>query len=404
MMGEGHASAAVIVEVHRGTGQPTSPWQPGPAPMPLPGSGGSSDYVYSAAADATTRGDVLRPQVAPILYGTDRVKRRWYLQTVDTTLMGHEVTWLEILDLPVGGKAAAAFLVIHLDLGAVTAPELASITASLGNVRDVPHSARAAVKDLLAQVLPTARVAAPRTAYVVTHWVPEQLPDSPLEGLSKEVGWSRVIAASNSAAMTSSSLRKEQTVEEILLSRSWLACVLNSGTCFLGVSGPSDSYHELGRVLAHTVYLDALLLALLQDYGIDHLAREVGNVWEVNQPLRVVGAMERTALRFRGQAWWTNISPTIHANKLLHALQSQRELEQAEARLRSDIDDIVAYTAARRADRTNALLALFVVAGFGVGGAALIADPGRVAILWGMWLTLLAGVLLIAFQKRGGKW
>lgn len=313
----------------------------------------------------------------------------------DVYLLGGRVAWLETLRLPVSSPRGDALLAIHLELGHIDGPELSEVTSSLGNMRDVPGSRRNDVEALLNAQLPGVNLATGRTGYVVTHWVPDEMPASPIPGLAPEVGWARILAAANPAAMKAAALRKQDAEYEVELSASWVASVLNAGAAFVGRSGTGDAFHETAAVLVHSVYLDALLLALCQERGVDYLSRQVGDLWAEGKSLTAVKRLERDALRFRAQVWWTDISPILHANRILRRLQDERDLPRSEPRLRADVDDMVAYASARRADRTNALLSLFVIAGFGVGGAALIADPGLIAVVWGVVLSLTAWLIMV---------
>lgn len=349
----------------------------------------------------------MRMQVARLLYGDPGGGdyRRQSKRLAGNPLGGAEITWIETLNIPVGPSRDDALMAIHLDLGdAVDGTQLASATAFLGNLRDVPGGVRQSIQNLLSEELPGAVISDRRVGYVVTHWVPESFEESPIEGLSGAIGWARAIAAANPAYATSKTLQRPEGEFEEELSGSWLVSVLHAGAAFVGTSGRLDDFHSMAEVLVHSVYLDSVLLELCQENGVDYLAAQVAELWDSGSSLNAISRLEREALRFRSSIWWTEISGTSHINRLLQRMQAQRDLPQRETRLRADVDDMVAYASTRRADRTNMLLTLFVIAGFGVGGAALVAQPGAKAVALALGLAIAAWLVMQLVLRRKQRW
>lgn len=405
MTGAGPATAILIVRLRNCRPGPRDAWSDGPVPLPLPRDGvGASAYVYRPFTDRSTRSEYMRDRVNTVLYGKPNDGRRQHQASTGRSIRGCSITWLETMQMPLEGSEAESLLAIHLACGDLGGDDLAALTADLGNLREIEAGVRPEVERLIQSELPGAELANSRIGYVVTHWVPDSLPPSPLPDISPEVAWPRLIAAANPAARSSSQVAAATGPFDVDLSQSWRAAVMRAGASFVALSGPSDSFHPMAGVLVHSVYLDAVLLVLCQDHGIDELSSGLGQVWDEESTLSDISVLERRARRFRGQVWWTEISATSHVNRVLGAMQEQRQLENTEQRLSDDIDGLVSYASARRSDRTNRLLTVFTVAGIALGGAALIAEPGSWAMGWGVLLALLGVALVLAVEARSKRW
>lgn len=404
MTAAGPATAVLVIRLQgSGTGLRDG-WSDGPIPLPLPQGGTSaSAYIYRQTTDRQTRSDYMRERVNTILYGKEGDGRRQHKVPTDRQLRGCPITWLETLQMPLEGSEEESFFAIHLECGVRNGEELAALTADLGNLRDTDQGVRREVADLVQQEVSGSEIANLRIGFVVTHWVPDAVPSSPLPRVAPEVAWPRVIAAANPAALTSAQLGQSEAPCDLDLSRTWRAAAMKAGAAFVGVSGPDDPFHEMAGILVHSVYLDAMLLVLCQDQGIDELSTGLGRVWDDESTLADISTLERRARRFRGQVWWTEVSATSQVNRVLSTMQSQRDLAGTEQRLTEDIDGLVAYASARRSDRTNRLLTVFTVAGIALGGAALVADPGW-AVAWGAVLSLLGIALVLTLELRSKRW
>lgn len=398
------STAVLILRITGGTTILHKPWAKGPTPWALPPKDGK--YVFRDRADENTRSEFFEPRVRPLLYG----KVRWHRDVPeDLHLEGWHVTAAELLNYPASYGPPGALLIIHLSL---TCADLASAqlaASTLANLRpvDAPDGGNLqAVTRVVTELLPKAEVTFQRTAYVITHVVTS-------DGLTDEAELSdvphvpaahaaaRLLASANEAEALAGDLRSPQLgVQDLTLSASWVAAVLRTGTSFVGRTAEGlDTFHEMAEVHVHTLYLDALLVGLLQRDCIEERTNGLVSAWESKARVRDIARQERQIINLRGQAWWLEIARAENPNRLLAALQTQYRLPEQLERLNRDVMDLARITDAARQDRTNRLLNVLVVASAALGFAALIADPGKAAVIWG--IALAAGAwAIIALAGR----
>lgn len=173
MTERGAASAILVVHVSGRLHAPEAGWQSGPASFDLPQSGDAGQrYFYRKQTDRVTRSEFMRMQVTRLLYGTPRDTRRQSKPLGEGVgLGGGQVSWIEVLELPVGPtRSGGSLLAIHLDLGAdVSGKDLLERTSFLGNLRDVSGGFRTELREFVEAHVPGVFIADNRFAYVITH-------------------------------------------------------------------------------------------------------------------------------------------------------------------------------------------------------------------------------------------
>lgn len=251
-------------------------------------------------------------------------------------------------------------------------------------------------------LLPGVAVVFQRTAYVVSHLTTvngladhEQLADVP--HVAAPHAAARLLASANEAdALPGSLQHPELGIQDITVSASWVAAVLRTGCAFVGRTPErGDDFHSMAEVHVHSLYLDAILVGLLQRDCIEERTNGLVTTWESKARVKDIARQERLIIQLRGQAWWLEISQAENPNRLLGALQTQYRLPDQLERLNRDVMDLARITDAARQERTNRLLNILVVASAALGFAALIADPGRAAVIWGVGLALVAWLVIV---------
>lgn len=385
-------------------------WAQGPLPVPLPRRM-FPKFLYADTADQATREQFLAPRVHGLLYGSasDPVRRHIRFEGGDPRLpAGWRATALEVLAYPTAGPAGG-LLAIHAELDGA-AEGAAAAVAALANLRPRaagepgPGSTREAVEALVSAVLPGSALRNKRIGYVVSHVV---FADGPPEGLvagseaDPALQWSRVLALANEPSAMPGELRQAGRQScDIELSATWETCVLKNGASFVGLKpAGSDPFHHLAKALVHSTYLDAILLGLLQRDCVDDLSNSISDLWQAGT-LAARSSFEKRMVRFRSEAWWSDISETAAVNRLLKALHDAYDLSERQDRLHADIQDVSRVLAGERADRTNRLLNILLVISIAFGVAALVADPGLLALLLGLFLGAAAWAGLEWFERR----
>lgn len=398
------STAILILRVVGDISPPREPWAVGPYPWLLPRK--DNQYLYRDRADEQTRNEYFEPRVRPLLYG----HIRWHRDVpTECRLDEWTVTAAELLKYPADYGPEGALFIVHLQFDAPDVEAMAANVARLANMRPTATSEVSnldSVRTLAGDLLSGVEVAFQRTAYVISHMTTSTGLDDAgrIQGLSDTpapYGVSRLLASANEVRALPAELQtREPGVQDIGLSTSWVATVLRAGCAFVGrTSEVEDGYHDLAEVLVHTLYLDSLLVGLIQRDCIEERTNRLVSAWEPNSRIKDIARQERQIINLRGQAWWLEIAQAENPNRLLSALQIQFRLPDQLDRLNRDVMDLARITDAARQERTNRLLNILVIASAALGLAALIADPGRTAVLWGLGLAI-ATWLIISLAGR----
>lgn len=124
------------------------------------------------------------------------------------------------------------------------------------------------------------------------------------------------------------------------LSADWRALVLRDGAAFVATRpdrGVDDTFFGFAETNVRTVYLDALLLGMLQDHAITHLEEQLGAALDAPRPHVLMSELEQQVTRFRQRLWWLHISRHGIGNELLSGYQDQHHLRDRFTQLNAEI-------------------------------------------------------------------
>jgi hypothetical protein len=133
--------------------------------------------------------------------------------------------------------------------------------------------------------------------------------------------------------------------------------------------GPGDFY-EFAMVQARAVYLDALLLGMVQRDHLDALTDELSTVFDSTPGLaRRVSALERNIAVFRSTCWRRH--QTVHgpADGLLRAFQAQHRLPELFADILAEAADYSRIVQTRESQQIAGALGVLTVLGLPLGTA-----------------------------------
>lgn len=160
--------------------------------------------------------------------------------------------------------------------------------------------------------------------------------------------------------------------EAIRISADWSALIGRHGAAFLGHRpdrGPGDFY-EFAAVQARAVYLDALLLGMIQRDHLDALTDELSQVFDSAPGLaRRVSALERNIAVFRSTYWRRH--QTVHgpADGLLRAFQARHRLPELFTDILAEAADYSRIVQTRESGQIAGALGVLTVLGLPLGTA-----------------------------------
>jgi len=261
---------------------------------------------HAAATDGQARRTLVAPQQADVLYGDVGLARRHLI--VDTDAQDFRLLALEQLTMP---AKDTALLAVHL--------------ASKGD--------RADYQDLLAETVHSRASATDRVWAGVSEAIGQEYkfargPEPPksisfIDGVNNAlVAAYALITASGSNRMTDLNRRAAKysfTIEAI----DWSALVLRDGAAFVGHQVSDEAYAPTLRMLAHSVHLDALLLAMVQRTLVD-ASGALAVKASLEDPSELV-KLERDHFDFKRTYWRTSLTAkrTSPCDIVLRAFQDQ---------------------------------------------------------------------------------
>jgi hypothetical protein len=160
--------------------------------------------------------------------------------------------------------------------------------------------------------------------------------------------------------------------EAIRMSADWSALVGRHGAAFLGHrpdQGEGDFY-EFAMLQVRTVYLDALLLGMVQRDHIDSLTDELSTVFDGGPGLgRRVTSLERNIAVFRSTYWRQH--QTVHgpASALLRSFQAQHRLPELFAEILAEAADYSRLVQTQETQQISGALGVLTILGLPLGTA-----------------------------------
>ncbi|MFB9679469.1 hypothetical protein [Streptosporangium vulgare] len=151
--------------------------------------------------------------------------------------------------------------------------------------------------------------------------------------------------------------------EIIRLSVDWHAAVLRDGMGVIGVrtdDGAEDRFFGYGELYVRSIYLDALMLGLLQNQGLRHL--EEHSVAALDSPrTEAMAELEREVGSFRRRLWAQHLTSHGIPNRLLTAYQRQHGLRERFEQILTEISDANRLTREDETRHVNSAVVVFTL-------------------------------------------
>jgi hypothetical protein len=119
----------------------------------------------------------------------------------------------------------------------------------------------------------------------------------------------------------------------------------------------------MARLLVHTIYLDVVLLSMLQRIEVERLEDALAATTLRSHGPEALISLEDQALTFRTSLWSTTTGHQRHANALLRACHVAHELPERVALVAATVSDAARLAGSALAARTSAALAFVSLVG-----------------------------------------
>jgi hypothetical protein len=326
-------------------------WEPGPLPV----------THGDIRADTTQRSTYYPPRTARLLYGTADTPRRWHLP-LNERLDGITLQGVEALRLA-GESDAPGLLVVHL---CVRTSHLHHVVRALAGRADanLDGYTPARFAEGYAELLPDP----PYTIALVTPsgWrLPRLFTGHRHLRWPVRDQWLWAIASRTNQTdhPPAPHDRELPTKEQIWLSADWCGLILRQGMALVGTRpdrGQSDPFYNHAVLYTRTLYLDAVLISLLQLQGIAALEEALASA--VDQDPRIAMAQLQQRLnRFRHELWWQHLTTRGAPNQILGALHRQHRLKERFDQVLAEINDYNQFTRDTDNRNINSAIVLFTL-------------------------------------------
>lgn len=172
-----------------------------------------------------------------------------------------------------------------------------------------------------------------------------------------------------------------------------------------GTGNPEDPTTTNGKARSRfrSIYLDGLLMVMMQQRVLDELSDETGRLDDPLRRPQAFNRMSRQFRRFRVTWWWSDFSRWRHPDRVTQALQGQLDLDKKYRELQEDhafFADLLRASQTSRLTLTILLLTVLSTAGvaaeiisvFGIEGLKL--QIGLVAGVPSLALLVILGVMI----------
>lgn len=326
---------AVIVAIYQATFPRTLDWAEGPLPI----------RHGDVLADAANRAGYYPARTARLLYGSAGRPRRWHMPLVtdvgDVELAGLEA--LRLRDEP----GAPGLLAVHLR---------ATGTQALGVVRALAGRGDARVAGFnLDQLVDGQAIVVSAVPYTLTFVTRQRYRFPRLYPHPRYLRWSSIdqwlwaLASRTNETdhppdpryLPRSRCSDGSDVDGVPLSADWCGLVLRDGVALVGRradKGASDPFYNHAELYARSIYLDALLIGILQLQGISELEDALAAALDDPAASRLA-ELERRVTEFRHELWWQHLSAHGVPNQFLGAYQRQHRLRDRFDQALTEISD-----------------------------------------------------------------
>lgn len=340
-------------------------WSTGPLPIPLPATSVTRARGGPAViTDRAARSTYFARRVHDLLFGppsaADGPPRRWHVAVTSDApdVPGARVQAWELLLDGAGGYLAVA----HVQLGSSAAVSLSGLTVARGPGREWLKSSLDGPLEL-----------ADSRPRLLSHllWEGDELPEpyeSPdvinsLKRWDRAERWQWFLASGLSPDDVLPDTEDPSLLSgKVWLSRDWRALVLRDGMAYVALTprppAGGASFHDVARVYVRSIYLDVLLLAILQLNAVHGYAEALAAVRVEDEPIglaKSIEELEAGLLRLRTGLWWRDVARRGGpASAILAAFQRQHQLTDLYTQIVADLTDMSRYVLARRASLEEA--------------------------------------------------
>lgn len=383
---------AVIVAIYQATFPRTPEWPEGPLPI----------RHGDVQADTANRAGYYPPRTARLLYGSAGRPRRWHkpltTQAGDVELMGLEAVRLR--DEP----GASGLIAVHLrttreralDVVRALARRDGSLTAGFDPSQLVDgHAIVAAAVPYTLSFVTRQRRRFPRL-YRHPKYMRWPNIDQWLWALASRTNGTDYPPDPHRLP-TSRGLDRSD-VECIPISADWCGVVLRDGLALIGRradKGPSDPFYNRAELNARSIYLDALLIGILQLHGISELEDALAAALD-HPPGSSLIDLEHRVTEFRHELWWQHLSAHGVANQLLGAYQRQHRLRDRFDQVLTEISDFNRLHREHEKRYVNNALVLFTLITVPVSLALALLQALGSHSPWTFGIVLVSSVVLTA--------
>ena len=156
----------------------------------------------------------------------------------------------------------------------------------------------------------------------------------------------------------------EPTDNEIIrLSSDWHAVVLRDGMSVVGIRpdrGPEDPFFGYAELYLRSIYLDAVLLGMLQKQGLVRLEERMAAALDTSLTATMI-ELEREVSSFRHRLWAQHLTPHGVPNRLLAAYQRQHMLRERFEQILTQINDFNRLTREDENRHVNSAVVVFTL-------------------------------------------
>lgn len=385
-----------IVAVYRATFPQAPDWAEGPLPLTHDG----------VRADTAGRSAYYPPRTARLLYGTSERSRRWH-RTLHTRIGDLTVIGVEALR-PNDHPDAEGLVALHVVPRKLHTVDVLRAFANRKGAH-LPGFDLARVVGDQAKLSPrppfTLAFATPHTwRFPRLYHHPRYLRWPTLD----QWQWSLASCTNYRDQPPAPHITQLPEQERIWISADWSALVLRDGMALTGTRtdrGVSDPFYNHAALYARTIYLDAILIGLLQLHGISALEESLAANLDGPSPHGMLHLEERVA-RFRHQLWWQHLSASGAPNQFLEAFHTHHRLPERFDQVLSEISDYNRVGRETESHTTNSTVLFFTLATVPAGIALALLQVISAQDLWIFAVVLgtcllLTGVLLVTRPARG---
>ncbi|MEU1627000.1 hypothetical protein ABZ746_17105 [Streptomyces sp. NPDC020096] len=342
------------------------PWPQGPLPF----------SHADRRADTATRSTYFTPAAARVLYGTPHHPNRWYRTTAASsgplTVQGVELLRTATTDDP-----DHALAIIHMS---VTGPALLDTLRSLARRRHATHTPLTGPlsPEILLQGHATlAPAAAPYTVTLLTtsrRALPALHKGRDHRRWPTIEQWLWDLASRTNATDFPPDIKTTPTItaKATRISADWSALVLRDGAAFINHrpdQGPADPFYGFAELHTRTVYLDALLLGMIQRDHIDQLTEELADAFDHPRLAHRLATLERRIAHFRSTYWRQHLTAHSTANDLLTAYQAQHRMPERFQEILAEAADYNRIAQAQDSQQIGGALGILTILGLPVSTA-----------------------------------